>query len=254
MGWKTTEASPHGLAKLPVRVAAIRELTAHVKEFTLVPRKGNCLPAFIAGSHVLVSVPTADQGLKPYSLTSCPNDLDHYQIVVSKSSSTKGLSRFMHECLLVGSVLEISLPMRGIELVPAAARHVLIAGGMGVTPFLSQLSILLGTGAAFELHYAYRTAGEDAFLHRLKDLPAGRLFTYASAEGRRLNTDQIMSEQPEGTHFYVSGPPGLVESIIVSAWRCGLSADHFHFERGIEINASLSHYLIPYPQAAGALN
>lgn len=255
MGYEISGTTAQRSDRLHVQIAAIRELSPNVKEFTLVPRKGNRLPTFTAGSHVLVDVPTTEQTLsKPYSLTSCPRELGHYQIVVSKAKSSQGLSHFMHECARVGSSLAISLPVRGIELVAAAKRHVLIAGGMGITPFLSQLSILLATGAAFELHYTYRAIDEDVFLHRLTGFPAGSLFTYVSGTGQRLDANRVMAGQPSGTHFYISGPSSLVESVIVSAWRLGLTADHIHFERGIELDAALSRYRIadrPVAEAVG---
>lgn len=239
-----TSVSSRYADRLHVRVAEIQRLGPNVRAFTLVSREGGHLPAFVAGSYVVVNVAMTDEiKFRPYSLTSCPENLDHYQIMVGKGASTSGVSGFLHERVEVGAVLEISRPMNGMELAPEAAKHVLIAGGMGVTPFFSHLSVLASCGAAYELHYSYPTAEEGVFLYRLSELPAGTLFTYTSREGNRLDTDRLLAAQPDGTHFYVSGSRSLVEGVIASAWRLGLSAGHIHFERSMEIDPSLSVYL-----------
>jgi ferredoxin-NADP reductase len=121
---------------------------------------------------------------------------------------------------------------------------VLIAGGMGVTPFLSHCAALADSAALYELHYSTPTATQAIFTKGLaQSMPANSFYTYASREGRRLNVDALMAAQPPVTHFYVSGPRALVEAVIAAAQVLGLPACHVHFERSMEIAPALSHYI-----------
>lgn len=230
---------------IEVRVALIHELSPQVKEFALTPVTGDPLPAFSAGSHVSVNLLLDGEiKSKPYSLTSQPAHRDHYRIVVGRGTSVGGVSSFLHDSVTVGMTLQIGAPMGGIVLAADAEKHVLVAGGMGVTPFLSHCAALADADADYELHYSTPTAGQAIFRKGLAQImPANRFYTYASREGRRLNVNALMAAQPPVTHFYVSGPRALVEAVIATAQSLGLPACHIHFERSMEIAPALSHYI-----------
>jgi len=230
---------------LRVQIASVRHIASHVKEFTLAPTDGIQLPGFTAGSFVSVKASLDHEiKFKPYSLTSSPKHLENYRIIVSNGSSTPGVSSYLHESATVGSFIEISYPVDGMELEQAAEKHVFIAGGMGVTPFLSHLSLLSDTGEAYEIHYTYPTFEKAYFLGWLKSkLPSHALFSYASREDSRLDTNKIVASQPFGTHFYVSGPRSLVEGVVASASSFGLPAGQIHFERSMQIDPSFLAYL-----------
>ena len=234
-------------SSLQVKITSINKLAPSVKEFTLHPTQASRLPSFIAGSHVLVKVPLGGElKLKPYSLTSSPRNLHYYQIVVAmgKDSSLGGVSSFLHQYGRVGATLDISYPAAGIQLAPYATKHVFLAGGTGVTPFLSHLALLAGTEIPYEVHYTYPAVRDAIFLDWLiRNVPVSNLFTYASRETGRVDCNQVIARQPQGSNFYVSGPTSLVETVIASAWSYGLPPERLHFERSLLINDSLKVYL-----------
>ena len=228
-----------------VRVALIHELSPQVKEFALTPVAGGQLPTFSAGSHVSVNLTLdGETKSKPYSLTSHPDHRDHYRIVVGRGTSVGGVSSFMHDLATVGMTLQILPPVGGMALALDAEKHVFIAGGMGVTPFLSHCAALADADDDYELHYSTRTAAEAIFTKTLaQSMPANSFYSYTSREGRRLDVQALMATQPPVTHFYVSGPRALVEAVIAAAQTLGLPACHIHFERSMEIAPELSHYI-----------
>jgi ferredoxin-NADP reductase len=225
---------------LRVRVGATEKLGLNVKGLTLVPLDGGCLPAYVPGSYVLVRTQTKS---KPYSLTGCPWNLRSYEIVVRKGESEDGVSKLLHDDIGPKAMLSISRPVAGITLAPNATNHLIIAGGMGITAFLSQLWLLDGSGESFEIHYSFRTTKEVVLLNRLQRLRTGKLFTYASRQGSRLDLDTLIATQPAGTHVYVAGPRNLVEGVISSALRFRIPPSRIHFDVSMIINPVLRGYL-----------
>ncbi|CAB5535687.1 Phthalate dioxygenase reductase [Pseudomonas putida] len=130
-----------------VRVTDVEQATPLIKRFTLAREDGASLPAFSGGSHVIVQMQSAcgSQFSNAYSLMSDPRDLSSYQIGVRLEEQSKGGSAFMHNHVQVGTELTISTPNNLFALDPTAGRHVLIAGGIGITPFLAQLHELEGS-------------------------------------------------------------------------------------------------------------
>src|SRR3984885_8393175 len=161
---------------LAVEVSAIERLTPLIKHFTLAPVGGGSMPAFSGGSHIVVVMRGgARVHRNPYSLLSSPLELDAYQIGVRRMEESRGGSHFMHDAITVGSRLEIAHPVNLFALDKIARKHVLIARGIGITPFLAQLEDLHEGSVPYELHYAVRSAEHAAFLERLRSREAGRL-------------------------------------------------------------------------------
>ena len=124
-----------------MRVAAAERVTPDIKRFTLVCERGGELPAFSAGSHIEVT-PDDDEApafRNAYSLVSPPHETQFYQIAVRRDDSAraKGGSRHLHEQIRPGAILRITPPKNRFPLVRHATKHLLIAGGIGITPFFS---------------------------------------------------------------------------------------------------------------------
>ena len=133
--------------------------------FELVAADGRPLPAFSAGSHVDVQLPG---GLtRPYSLCNDPTESHRYLIGVLRDPASRGGSRAMHDEVVEGQVLQISAPKNHFPLAHDARRHLLLAGGIGVTPILCMAERLANTGADFEMHYCTRSPERTAFRQRI---------------------------------------------------------------------------------------
>jgi ferredoxin-NADP reductase len=217
---------------LGVEVAAIDQVTPLIKHFTLTALGGGALPAFSGGSHIIVVMRGAlRMHRNPYSLLSSPRELDHYEIGVRRMEESRGGSHFLHDKVRVGSRLEIAHPVNLFPLDKIARKHLLIAGGVGITPCLAQLEDLHGGAVPYELHYAVRSPQHAAFLARLRERLGDRLFMYYDSESQAIDFDGLLAQQPLGTHVYVCGPAGLIDRVVSTAKRWGWPASHLHWEQ-----------------------
>ncbi|MGY1490549.1 PDR/VanB family oxidoreductase [Methylobacillus pratensis] len=219
------------MSSLKVIVAEIAEAAEGIRRFTLIAADGGELPGFSGGSHVVVSMPAGPRTHRnAYSLLSPPSDRRNYQIAVRLQENSRGGSRFMHEQVKVGTALEISWPVNLFGISRVGRKHILVAGGIGITPFMSQVHDLLRSGANFELHYAFRSPRHAGFVGELQGLLGGRLVCYDQSQGQALDTATLLSRQPLGTHVYVCGPGGMVDAVLNTASRLGWPEAHVHHE------------------------
>lgn len=206
---------------LAVRVAAIRDEAVDIRSFELVSADGNPLPAYTAGSHI-------DVQLKPgltrqYSLCGAPGDFARYLIAVKREADSRGGSAAMH-ALKVGDTLTIGAPRNNFPLFPTASHHLLIAGGIGVTPFLSMAQELNAAGASFELQYFTRSIEHTAFHERLSGpgLREKVAFHYALDPDRvRAYLRRLLWQRKPDAHLYLCGPRSfmdLVETVAAATW------------------------------------
>ena len=149
-------------AMIEVQVTAVRQLTPVVREFSFAALDGT-LPGFSCGSHVQVVLPIEGRTLRnAYSLLGDPRETGVYRIAVRLQEASRGGSRYLHEQVRVGDRLQIGAPRNLFALHSQARHHILVAGGIGITPFMAYLAELEAQGASFELHYAYRSGLTDA--------------------------------------------------------------------------------------------
>ncbi|MFI8980701.1 PDR/VanB family oxidoreductase [Ectopseudomonas khazarica] len=217
-------------AMLEVQVTAVRQLTPVVREFTFAALDGS-LPGFSCGSHVQVVLPTEGRTLRnAYSLLSDPRDRGTYRIAVRLQDDSRGGSRYLHERVRVGDRLHIGVPSNLFALHSQARHHILVAGGIGITPFMAYLSELQAQGASFELHYAYRSGLTDAYASELRERLGERFRGYDAAAGQRLRCAELFSGKPLGSHLYVCGPQRLLDELKTLAECHGWSAGRLHWE------------------------
>ena len=217
---------------IAVEVVGIEQVTPQIKHFKLAPVAGGTLPVFSGGSHIVVVMQGAGRVHRnPYSLLSTPQQLDTYEIGVRRMEESRGGSHFMHDAVEVGSRLEIAHPINLFGLDKIARKHLLIAGGIGITPFLAQLEDLHGGDVPYELHYSVRSHEHAAFLERLRRREGARLHMYYDSEGQTIAFESLLATQPLGTHVYVCGPAGMIKHVIATAQLCGWPDSHIHWEQ-----------------------
>jgi ferredoxin-NADP reductase len=220
------------VATIPVKVVEVASVTPTVRRFTLVHADGAALPRFSSGSHVLVSLKTDARILRnAYSLMGSPEETGSYQIAVRRLDGSRGGSAFLHEAVATGHVLEIGQPANLFPLAATAKKHILIAGGIGITPILAHMVDLARMRAPFELHYAVKSLAEGPFAAELTRLYPGHVRLYESATGRRLDPAALLADQPLGTHVYTCGPTALMDSVVKAARTHGWPERYVHLER-----------------------
>ena len=215
-----------------IKVAAIEQVTPLVKHFTFVKEDSSAFPAFSGGSHVVVSLDIGGRVHRnPYSLMGSPDDTSAYHISVRLQEKSRGGSVFMHENVTVGMQLKITYPVNLFSLAKKGRKHILIAGGIGITPFMSQIADLKRMGADFELHYAFRSPEHGAFASQIEQHCGDKFHCYTDSNGERLNLNTLLSKQPLGTHVYVCGPNAMVVAVLATAREFGWPENHIHSEQ-----------------------
>jgi ferredoxin-NADP reductase len=216
-----------------VKVIEAEAVTPQVRRFTLACADGERLPAWSGGSHIGVAFSDGERSWRnSYSLIGTPGETRFYQIAVRKDTSerSKGGSIFLHQQVAVGDTLEISAPNNYFPLARHARKHILIAGGIGITPFLAQMATLKQSGMPYELHYAFRERRFGAFCEQICAEHSPHARFYVSEDGHRLAPAALLADQPLGTHVYVCGPHSLISAVSGAAAEAGWPSTHVHFE------------------------
>lgn len=192
---------------------------------------GAMLPAFEAGAHVDVAL--GNGLLRQYSLCGDPAELDTYRLGVGLAADSRGGSRYIHEQLRAGDLVDIGEPRQLFGLHARAAGHVFIAGGIGITPILSMIHACERRGEPWKLLYCVRDRDAAAYLSELS-FHGERVHLHVDSErgGARCDLDAYLAARQEpGQHVYCCGPAPLMDAVAVACERGGIAAARVHFDR-----------------------
>lgn len=206
---------------LTVRVERVEPLTAEVSAYTLVHPWGRPLPGYEPGAHIDVHVPGGY--VRQYSLAraAAAASCERYVIGVKREPASRGGSAAMHGRVREGDLIAVSAPRNHFPLQPGAARHLLLAGGIGVTPLLAMAEQLARDGAEGTLAVFARSRAHLVFGDALAALGARvRLHFDAADAPEKIDLDALIAAAPPGTHLYVCGPAGFMARVLdaASAW------------------------------------
>ncbi|MGP3591851.1 molybdopterin-dependent oxidoreductase [Vagococcus sp. WN89Y] len=233
-------------------VSRIVNETADVKSISFIPTDGYSLPDWQPGQDVILRVFCAGEpeGIcRAYTLSSAAGQ-NRYTISVklSKGTDNKGnawkgqVSSWVHEQLRVGDEVTLTAP-DGAFIIPRhrPAPVVMVAGGIGITPFISYLSSLNPQehGADIWLYYANRNSDHHAFrqqLHMLaQQIPhlnivnvyqepkasdlIGRDYQYRGFISAGIFAENLINAR---ARFYLCGPDAMVSSLETGLIRRGV--------------------------------
>ena len=139
-----------------LKVSEIIEETRTTKTFRLVGADGY-LPPFMAGQYINVFVESAGvRTSRPYSISSPPTQAGYYDITIRSVADGFVSNRFLEETR-VGDALESSSPAGTFTHNPLfhGSDLVFLAGGSGVTPFMSMIREVSQKGLDRRIHLMY---------------------------------------------------------------------------------------------------
>jgi len=242
-----------GVEKINVKVSAIVPLNELVTRFEFKRTDGALFPTFSGGAHTVVEM--IDDGLtrlNPYSLMSDPMDQGTYAISVRRDDEGRGGSLFMHNNVKVGDDMVLSNPVNLFSLDLRAKKHLMIAGGIGITPFMAQIKQLDRAHGNWELHYATRNAALGSYVDELTATHPNDVNVYYDDDKNFIDLENLLDGQPLGTHIYVCGPKGMINWVRGKTAELGWPLEAVHYEeflapqpgKPFEVKLSISNKVI----------
>jgi ferredoxin-NADP reductase len=139
----------------------------------------------------------------------------------------RGGSRKVHEMLKPGDPVAVRGPRNHFPL-RAAARYIFIAGGIGITPILPMIAVVIEAGADWKLYYGGRSQASMAFLDELEGY-GDRVVVWPEDQRGLLPLDEILGDPAGDVLVYCCGPEGLLAAAEqrCAAWPAGA----LHLER-----------------------
>jgi ferredoxin-NADP reductase len=198
----------HGSYRL--LVAEVRPEADGVLALRLVRPDGLQLPAWSAGAHLDVVLPSGL--IRQYSLCGDPQDGKGFRIAVLREADGRGGSREIHDTALAGLEIGVRGPRNHFPLVEAQ-QYLFLAGGIGITPILAMARDASRRGVPWRLVYGGRTRATMAFVGELQDLPGGRVDIHPQDEHGLLPLDRLLGETGTGTAVYCCGPEPMVRAV-----------------------------------------
>lgn len=211
-----------------LRVTEIIEETATAKTFRFVRVDGE-LPPFRPGQYVNWQVKVAGvRTSRAYSISSAPGR-DHLDLTI-RGMKEGFVSKFLLENIEVGDSFDTSGPLGSFYHEPLidGSELVFIAGGSGITPFMSIIrdQAIQGWPLRITLIYGSRRPGDVIFGEELERLAKDNAaFTYAPVmseapknyRGRRgFITAKLIKQvvgEPAAKTFYLCGPNAMYDFV-----------------------------------------
>ena len=198
--------------KQKVRINAMRYEAKGILSVEMVSAKGSELTPFSAGGHIDVFL--SDGLVRQYSLMNDPRSRNLYKVAVLLEKQSSGGSVFIHDSLRVGDVIEVSHPRNNFEVVHGATSHVFVAGGIGITPFVSMAHHCRHNAMPMKLYYCARAPETTAFVDELTPLFGKEMLVHYD-EGnpsKSINLSELVAREKDA-QLYCCGPRGLMNAL-----------------------------------------
>ena len=115
------------------------------------------------------------------------------------------------------------IPVNLFSLDLRATKHVFLAGGIGITPFMAMIAQLERSNGHWELHYSVRTPSLGTYVDQLTAKYPNKVKVYYDDQSQAIDLDKLLDGQPLGTNVYVCGPKGMINWVHKSAAAAGMA-------------------------------
>jgi len=215
---------PH---RLNLQVADIISETSDTRTFRLAPTN-TMLPPFLAGQYLALYLEV--DGIctsRPYSISSPPNQIGYYDITVKRVPN--GLvSNFLLDRINKGDRLNASGPQGNFYFNPLVHGNtmVCIAGGSGITPFMSMIREIVERGLSRQVILYYgNTSSDNIIFHkqlsqladrfeRIRYIPVIENAANGYAGQCGLITAELIKKTAgsmQAATFFLCGPQGMYD-------------------------------------------
>lgn len=247
------------IPRLRYKVLRVNELGDHsVREITMTPEGGRL--SFIPGQfvfltfdssamskefHALSLKPAGESEVMtfrpgavanqfhPFSITSAPHEAELRVAVKAVGDFTKAL-----HWLESGAEATVEGPYGAFShlLIPNQ-RQIWLAGGIGITPFLSMARSLDSAEYHIDLYYGIERDDEGYFVDELRTIedryPGLRVIPWQRDVRGFITAEAVgrISGPLESADFLICGPPAMIDSLRGQLRAAGLPDSRIHFEK-----------------------
>jgi predicted ferric reductase len=215
-------------------VEAVKHLNGNTTEVTLKP-KNTRMSHNWAGQFLFVHFP-GDKMLNeshPFTISSGSRE-QHIRLTIKACGD---FTRHLFHNLEPGMDAVVDGAYGLFDYQRGGEKQIWIAGGIGITPFLSFLRDAETFRHQVDFYYTVRTREEGLFLDEIE--AAARRHTSFhphvrfSIESGSLRVDEILADvggNVSGHHVYMCGPLGMVQAFAEQFRQAGVPDGHIHFE------------------------
>jgi len=192
--------------ELNLKVSKIKKETASTSTIRFVSEDGY-LPPFQAGQYINIFVDALGvKTSRPYSIASSPAQTGYYEIAVRRVEDGF-VSKYLLDDLKSGDKLASSSPAGNFHFNPLVhgCKLAFIAGGSGITPFMSMIRELSDRALKRRLHLFYGSRVED-------DVVYAEELNEIAASNSNFTWDLVVSEPGES----FKGIKGFITSKIIN--------------------------------------
>jgi ferredoxin-NADP reductase len=130
--------------------------------------------------------------IRPYSIVG--GTTHRFQLGIALDEDSRGGSRYLHEKVQQGDKILVGKLTESVPITGGASNHIFIAGGIGITAFLSHIHIYSQINWNYKLHYSVRSA-EDIPFKALIAKMGSNIAIYDRSKGERMNILQILKDR-----------------------------------------------------------
>lgn len=216
----------------PHVVEAVRKLNGTTAEVILKPQAGKL--AYLAGQFMFVHF-EGDKLLMephPFTISSAPSQ-HNLHLSIKASGDWTG---YLRENLKPGALARVDGPYGMFNYKTGGSKQVWVAGGIGITPFLSWIRDFGGESEReIDFFYTLAAPAEALFLDEIENAARSKNFrahiSYTSQDGR-LSVEKISaaSGAVSDKDVYMCGPIGLVLAFRQAFIEQGVRASNIHYE------------------------
>jgi predicted ferric reductase len=214
-------------------VAAVRRPTDATIDVSLEPVRDPL--AFVAGQFVVLSFGGAGGWQRhPFSVASAP--AEHRLEVTVKAVGD--YTRYLHEKLRPGTPAKVVGPFGGFDYKGGGQDQIWIAGGIGITPFMSWIRSMDGSfDRRVDFYFSVRERADAPYLDEIdaaaRQHPTFRPRVVETEREGLLTAEKVVSGHPgaRDAWIYMCGPPPMMRALASGFRGLKISASRVRWEQ-----------------------
>lgn len=192
-----------------MRVKEVENVTDSIRRITLESEDGQPLPLAFSGAHIEINAGGLN---RQYSLVRMNHE--EWEIAVQLEEQSRGGSKWIHENLHEGAIVEVRGPRNNFRFNKEAKKLILVGAGIGITPMLAMADEAKAAVIDYELHYSGSAKGKMSYLEDIVRDHGGNATLHISEEGSRMDLSQFADRYEEGVQLLTCGPDRFTNEVL----------------------------------------